>query len=88
MPPTDANRALLSRLDQVNRDLGLGGVEPLDPGLRGAADISFVAADVDAALDGLGPIGWDGHTTSERIDLATLPAVVQRVAVLIHRLTR
>ncbi len=88
MPPTTANEALLSQLDQVNRDLGFGGIEALDPGLRGAADVSFVAADVDAALDGLGPVGWDGHTTGERIDLSTLPVAVQRVAVLLYRLTR
>jgi glutamate carboxypeptidase len=88
MPPTAANEALLSQLDQVNRDLGFGGIEALDPGLRGAADVSFVAADVDAALDGLGPVGWDDHTASERIDLSTLPVVVQRVAVLLYRLTR
>ncbi|MGH9464728.1 MAG: M20/M25/M40 family metallo-hydrolase [Thermoanaerobaculia bacterium] len=88
MPPTEANVDLLSQLDQVNRDLGFGAIEPLDPGLRGAADVSFVAADVDAALDGLGPVGWDGHTTSERIDVTTLPVAVKRVAVLLYRLTR
>ncbi len=88
MPPTEGNLGLLAQLDQVNRDLGHGEIEALDPGLRGAADVSFVAADVDAALDGLGPVGWDGHTTSERIDLTSLPVAVERVAVLLYRLTR
>jgi glutamate carboxypeptidase len=88
MPPTEGNAALLEQLSVVSRDLGFGSIEALDPGLRGAADVSFVAADVEAALDGLGPVGWDGHTTSERIDVATLPVAVKRTAVLLYRLTR
>ncbi len=88
MPPTDGNHALLAQLEEVNRELGFGEVEALDPGERGAADVSFVAADVEAALDGLGPVGWDGHTVKERIDLESLPVAVKRVAVLLYRLTR
>ncbi|MBL0916934.1 MAG: M20/M25/M40 family metallo-hydrolase, partial [Sphingopyxis sp.] len=54
MAPTDGNRALLVKLNGVNRDLGLAEMAPLDPLKRGAGDISFVAADVDG-LAGLGP---------------------------------
>ena len=54
MPPTEGNRALLARLNGVNRDMGLPEMGELDPAERGAGDISFVAADVDG-LVGLGP---------------------------------
>jgi glutamate carboxypeptidase len=87
MPPTDGNRALLARLDEVNRAIGFGPVRAFDPGRRGAADISFVAAYVDG-IDGLGPLGSGSHTVSERIDLASLTSAAQRAAVLIYRLTR
>ncbi len=88
MAPTPANYALLEKLNRVSEDLGFGSVEALDPSARGAADVSFVSGEVEAALDGLGPVGWDGHTVDERIDLDTLPIAVKRAAVLIYRLTR
>jgi len=88
MDPKPANYALLERLQQVSRDLGFGPVEAVDPGQRGAADISFIAADVGAALDGLGVVGDGGHTVEEMVDLRTLPFMAKRAAVLIYRLTR
>lgn len=88
MAPTDANYDLLRELDRVSRDLGFGPVEPVDPGLRGAADVSFVADLVDAALDGLGIVGDGGHTVQETVDLRTLPTQTKKAAVLIYRLTR
>lgn len=54
MPPTAGNRALLARLNAVNRDMGLAEMGELDPIRRGAGDIAFVANDVDG-LVGLGP---------------------------------
>jgi len=88
MFPTQGNHDLLARFERVSRDLGFGELEVLDPGERGAADISFVAADVEAGLAGLGPVGGKGHTVDERIDLRTLSVNTKRVAVLIYRLTR
>ena len=44
---------LVRRLQGANRDLGLPAMGELDPVKRGAGDVSFVAADVDA-LAGLG----------------------------------
>jgi len=88
MDPRPANYALLERLREVSRDLGFGAVEAVDPGMRGAADISFVAADVGAALDGLGVVGDGGHTVTETVDLASLAFMAKRAAVLIYRLTR
>jgi glutamate carboxypeptidase len=86
--PTPANYALLDRLRAVSRDLGFGPVEAVDPAARGAADISFVSAEVEAALDGLGVVGDGGHTVSEKVDLRTIPFMAKRAAVLIYRLTR
>jgi len=86
MPPTDGNRALLSLLDEVSRDLGQGPVEGYDPGMRGAADISFVAPYVDG-IDGLGLYGTGAHTPEEEVDLASMAAVAKRAALLMTRLT-
>jgi glutamate carboxypeptidase len=85
MPPTPGNRAVLDRLNAVNRDLGLPDMPELDPSQRGAGDISFVAADVDG-LAGLGPGGGGTHTSSETVDLPSLPKEAKRAAILMSRL--
>jgi glutamate carboxypeptidase len=87
MPPTEANRGLLADLNQVNRDLGYPELQPLDPGRRGAADISFVAPFVPS-LSGLGAHGEGAHSSAEVIDLATLPRQITRAAIFLYRLTR
>jgi glutamate carboxypeptidase len=87
MPPTEGNRALLSLLNEVNRDLGTRAMEPFDPGRRGAADISFVAPYVDG-LAGLGVHGGAAHSPDEWVDLETIPLQIKRAALLIYRLTR
>jgi glutamate carboxypeptidase len=87
MQPTDGNRALLTVLDQVSRDLGQGPVKAYDPGGRGAADISFIAKYVDG-MDGLGVMGSGAHSLDETINLRTFPLLTQRAALLIHRLTQ
>jgi glutamate carboxypeptidase len=88
MEPKPANYELLARLNRVSTDLGFGPVEAVDPSRRGAADISFVNAEVHAALDGLGVVGDGGHTVNEMIDLTTIPFMAKRAAILIYRLTR
>jgi len=87
MQPTDGNRALLDVLDRVSQDLGQGPVKAYDPGARGAADISFIAAYVDG-MDGLGVMGSGAHSPDETINLGTFPLLTQRAALLIHRLTQ
>ena len=87
MSPTSGNEELLERFGEVSLDLGFGSVEPLDPGQRGAADISFVADRVKGSLDGLGPVGWYGHTVEERIDISTMSIATKKAAILIYRLT-
>ena len=85
MPPTAGNRALLARLNAVNRDLGLPAMGELDPLGRGAGDIAFVAADTDG-LVGMGISGGGSHATGESADLGSIPRQAMRAAILIHRL--
>jgi len=87
MEPKPGNYELLKIFDQVSQDLGFGELTPLDPGARGAADISFVASIVDA-LSGLGPVGKGAHSTEDELDLRTIEAAAARAAVLMYRLTR
>jgi glutamate carboxypeptidase len=87
MAPTDANRALLARLNAVNRDLGLPEMGELDPVKRGAADISFVAEDVDG-LAGLGPASRGDHAPGETVDIASIFRQAKRAAILMTRLAR
>jgi glutamate carboxypeptidase len=63
-------------------------VAAVDPRNAGAADISFVAAEVKGALDGLGLMGTGGHTIEETADLTTLVSQARRAAVLMVRLAR
>jgi glutamate carboxypeptidase len=87
MPPTEGNRALLTRLNQVNADMGLPGMGELDPVKRGAGDISFVAADVDG-LVGLGPASDGAHTADETVDVPSIFKQAKRAAILMSRLAR
>lgn len=86
MAPTDGNRALLAKLNGVNRDLGLAEMAPLDPLKRGAGDISFVAADVDG-LAGLGPYSTGDHAPGEAVDLPSIARQATRAAILMARLS-
>ena len=87
MAPTDGNRAILTRLNAVNRDLGLPEMPEYDPARRGAADSSFVANDADT-LAGLGAAGGGSHAPGEWIDLDSLTRQTQRAAILMTRLSR
>ncbi|GLS02270.1 peptidase M20 [Brevundimonas denitrificans] len=86
MAPSEGNRALLARLNAVNRDLGLPEMAEYDPARRGAADSGFVAQDVDT-LGGLGVAGGNAHADGEWVDLDSLVRQAQRAAVLITRLS-
>jgi glutamate carboxypeptidase len=85
MAPTAGNRALLAKLNAINRDLGLAQMGELDPLRRGAGDISFVAADVDG-LVGMGIAGSGSHAEGESADLDSIPRQARRAAILMHRL--
>ena len=85
MPPTAGSRALLAKLNEVNRDLGLPRMDELDPLGRGAGDIAFVAADSDG-LVGMGISGDGSHAAGESADLGSIPRQAARAAILMHRL--
>ncbi|MEN2785653.1 M20/M25/M40 family metallo-hydrolase [Sphingomonas qilianensis] len=85
MAPTPGNRALLDKLNGVNKDLGLAAMPPLDPLRRGAGDISFVANDVDGLI-GLGPASEGDHAPGETVDLASMRRQAKRAAILMTRL--
>jgi glutamate carboxypeptidase len=87
MPDSPANRELLAQLDRASRDLGFGEITAYDPRSRGAGDIAFVSPPLPA-LDGLGIRGGGAHAPHEFADLATVPELVKRTALLIYRLTR
>ena len=88
MEPKSANYELLEKLEKINKALGYGPIAPLDPSRRGAADISFVAPYVDAALAGMGPDGHASHSSEEWLDLSSFPITSTRAAIFIYRLTR
>ncbi|EAQ97773.2 M20/M25/M40 family metallo-hydrolase [Congregibacter litoralis] len=88
MAPSPGNDELLKHYSAISEALGYGKVAAVDPRRAGAADISFVASRVSAALDGLGLMGDGGHTVDEVADLRTLPQQTQRVAILLYRIAR
>lgn len=86
MEPSKGNNRLLKIYDQVSQNLGFGEVTAVDPRRAGAADISFSAAHVDMAIDGLGLMGHSAHTDFETADMSTLHSQTKRAAVLLYRL--
>ena len=85
MAPTPGNTALLAKLNEGNRALGMAEIEALDPMRRGAGDASFVAPFTNV-LDGLGAIGTGAHAPGETVDLSGLPLQSKRAALLIYHL--
>ena len=86
MAPTAGNRALFGVLHGTNRDLGMPEMGELDPVKRGAGDVSFVAADVDA-LAGLGPYSSGDHAPGEAVDIPSIWIQAKRAAILMSRLS-
>ncbi|MGB5483053.1 M20/M25/M40 family metallo-hydrolase [Parasphingorhabdus sp.] len=82
MELTEANQALLDRLNIVHARLGLEPAQSFPPEKRGAADISFVAPYV-ASMDGLGVAGSGSHTVDEEMDLNSLRQATRRTALLV-----
>jgi glutamate carboxypeptidase len=87
LTPTPGNEALLVAYDRASQDLGLGRVTAVSPDRAGAADVSFVSAQVKSIIDGIGLMGTDDHSPSETADLATLPSQARRAALLLYRLS-
>ena len=80
MAPSDGNARLLALYSRVSRDSASAPVAAVSPDRAGAADVSFVAGEVEMSLDGVGLMGRDDHTPQETADLTTLPTQTKRAA--------
>jgi len=85
MEPTEGNDAIRAIISDVTVAMGLGPTAAGDPGSRGAGDISYVAKYL-SGIDGLGASGKGAHAPGETINLKEFPLLIQRTALLIHRL--
>ncbi|MCK5040981.1 MAG: M20/M25/M40 family metallo-hydrolase [Sphingomonadales bacterium] len=85
MSPTEGNMQVFEILRKINADLNYLPLSPVDPGQRGAGDISFVAPYI-SGIDALGPSGRFGHTIYEELDMRTIEPMTKRAALLIYRL--
>jgi len=87
MPPTEAGRELAALYSKVSLDAGLGRIDILDPSLRGAGDVQFVAP-YTVGIDGLGAQGRSAHTDDEDLEIASIERGTIRAALLVYRLTQ
>lgn len=85
MSPTEGNMEVFEVLKQVNVDLNYPPLQAVDPGIRGAGDISFVAPYI-SGIDALGATGRRGHTIYEELDMRSIEPMTKRAALLIYRL--
>ncbi|MGQ3889525.1 M20/M25/M40 family metallo-hydrolase [Legionella sp. CNM-1927-20] len=86
MPPKKTNLKLLKVYNDISLQLGYGKVTALDPGMRGAGDISHVTAIVPYALAGLGPVGSGAHSEKETLNTQSLLIQTERAALLMYQL--
>lgn len=87
MEPTDGNERIVSKINDISQQMGIGKTQSGDPGSRGAGDISYVARYLDC-VDGLGASGSGAHAVGETINLKDFPILIQRAALLIYRLSQ
>ena len=87
MPPTEASRALVRQLNEVNRTLGLPPETEMNPMQRGAGDIAFVSPYVPG-LVGTGAMGEGAHAEGETVFLDSIPRQAKRMALLMYRLSK
>ena len=86
MPPTEAGRDLAAIYSKTSLDAGLGRIDLLDPSMRGAGDVQFVAP-YTVGIDGLGAQGRGAHTDDEDLEIASIEQGAVRAALFIYRLT-
>jgi glutamate carboxypeptidase len=87
MATTEGGHALVKQLNEVNAALGLPMMEEMDPMLRGAGDIAFVAPYVPG-LVGTGVMGEGAHAEGETVFLDSIPKQSKRMALLMYRLSK
>lgn len=86
MPPTEAGRRLVEAYSKASLDAGLGRIDILDPSLRGAGDVQFVAP-YRRHRRPRRP-GRGAHTDDEDLEIASIERGAVRAALLIYRLTQ
>src|SRR5438270_3850939 len=84
MAPTEAGRALIKQMNEVNATLGLPGMEEMDPMARGAGEIAFVAPYIPG-LVGTGVMGEGAHAEGETVFLDSIPRQAKRMALFMYR---
>ncbi|MBS1821051.1 MAG: M20/M25/M40 family metallo-hydrolase [Acidobacteria bacterium] len=87
MAATEAGHALVRQLNEVNAALGLPAMEEMDPTLRGAGDIAFVAPYIPG-LVGTGAMGGGAHAEGETVQLDSIPRQAKRMALFMYRLSK
>ncbi|MNG54811.1 Carboxypeptidase G2 precursor [compost metagenome] len=87
MPETKAGRQLLTQFSDISMVLGGGPLQAIPAAERGGADVSYIAQDVPAVIDGLGAWGSGAHSPQETLEVLSLPVVTSRAAIFIRRLT-
>ena len=87
MATTEGGHALVKQLNEVNAALGLPAMEEMDPMLRGAGDIAFVAPYIPG-LVGTGAMGEGAHAEGETVFLDSIPKQAKRMALLMYRLSK
>jgi len=87
MAPTEASRSLIKQLNEVNAALGYPAMAEMDPMLRGAGDIAFVAPYIPG-LVGTGVMGEGAHANGETVFLDSIPKQAKRMALLMYRLSK
>jgi glutamate carboxypeptidase len=85
MAETEASKALVAKLNEINATLGLASEDTVDPRLGGAGDVAFVAPYVPG-LVGVGALGAGAHAEGETVYLDSLPTQAKRMAILMCRL--
>ncbi len=87
MQVTEAGHDLVRQLNAVNASLGFPAMPELDPMLRGAGDIAFVAPYIPG-LVGTGAMGEGAHADSETILPDSIAKQAKRNALLMYRLSQ
>ena len=87
MPVTETGHDLVKQLNAVNQTLEFPAMPELDPMLRGAGDISFVAPYLPG-LVGTGAMGEGAHADTETIFLDSIARQAKRDALLMYRLSQ
>ena len=86
MTPSAANQRLLENFSRINQQLGGPALSAVPIAERGGADISYIANQVSAAIDGLGPWGSGAHSPQETLTVDSLSQASARVALFIARM--